>query len=146
MGNRAVITFAAQPEIGIYVHWNGGPESVWGFALAAEQVCRGTPEGEADYSFARLVECIGTYFGGNLSLGVGLTKRLDTDNGDNGTYRIGSAWTEIEQSKGSKGAKWHKVEAPTGEDLVKTHAIRDMILAKREAAAAVEVSEHPPLH
>lgn len=140
MGNRAVITFAASPTIGIYVHWNGGPESITGFCMAAQEVCRSTPGEEPDYSFARLVECIGTYFGGNLSLGVGLTSRLDTDNGDNGTYRVGPGWLDIEQStNGKKGSIWQKIADLSAKDQAKAEAIKANILGKREAAAAADM-------
>ena len=35
MGNRAFITVGDGPEVGTYLHWNGGPESVYAFADAA---------------------------------------------------------------------------------------------------------------
>ena len=92
MGNRAVIAFqeenwrAVQPDsLGIYLHWNGGPESVVAFLDAAEKL---GVRREDEYGAARLCQIIGNWFGGTLSLGVGKCRNMDTDNGDNGTYVV----------------------------------------------------------
>jgi len=37
---------------------------------------------------ARLTQIISNFFGGTLSIGVGIYKRMDTDNYDNGVYWI----------------------------------------------------------
>ena len=91
MGNRAVIAFqeenwnTVQPDsVGIYLHWNGGPDSVTAFLDAAKQLGV-RPD---DYGVARLCQIIGNWFGGTLSLGIGKCRTLDTDNGDNGTYVV----------------------------------------------------------
>lgn len=85
MGNRAVIQFGeAKDAIGIYLHWNGGPESVAAFLAAAEKF-QVRPD---DYGVAKLCQIIGNFLGGTLSLGVGLARNLDRDNGDNGTYIV----------------------------------------------------------
>ena len=91
MGNRAVIAFESMPSIGIYVHWNGGEESVLAFLEATKR--RGARAGDTTYGFARLTQTIGDYFCRGketelLSVGVGPMDRLDTE-GDNGTYWIG---------------------------------------------------------
>ena len=92
MGNRAVIALqeenwrAVQPDsLGIYLHWNGGPESVVAFLDAAEKL---GVRREDEYGAARLCQIIGNWFGGTLSLGVGTCRNMDTDNGDNGTYVV----------------------------------------------------------
>lgn len=82
MGNRAVIQF--KDGTGIYLHWNGGPESVLAFLDAAKTFKLRND----DYGQARLIQIIGNFFGGSLSLGVGKASTLDRDNGDNGTYRV----------------------------------------------------------
>ena len=41
---------------------------------------------------ARLTQIIANYFGGSTSIGIGLVRNLDYDNGDNGTYLIGGDW------------------------------------------------------
>ena len=107
MGNRAVIAFqeenwrTVQPEsVGIYLHWNGGPESVTAFLTAAKELGV-RPD---DYGVARLCQIIGNWFGGTLSLGVGPCRELDTDNGDNGTYVVDFkqyGWTIARRIHGS---------------------------------------------
>ena len=90
MGNRAVISVGTSPgSTGIYLHWNGGPESVLAFLHAARALKVRAPEGDSSYAMARLTQIIGNFFGGTLSLGIGKVSELDTNNGDNGHYIIG---------------------------------------------------------
>ena len=86
MGNRAVITTRAK-EIGVYLHWNGGRDSVEAFLEYCKLKGYRTPE-EDDYGWARLCQVIGNFFGGTTSVGIDLYDNLDTDNGDNGVYVI----------------------------------------------------------
>lgn len=95
MGNRAVITTVGEDKnrIGIYLHWNGGPESVLAFLQAAKQLGVRSPKNDGAYGaycFARLTQIIANYLGGNLSIGVGTIDHLDCDNFDNGMYEIGA--------------------------------------------------------
>ena len=83
MGNRAVITNNIN-GMGIYLHWNGGRDSVEAFLKYCELKGYRTD----DYGMARLTQVIANFFGGTDSIGVDLCSRLDTDNGDNGTYII----------------------------------------------------------
>ena len=92
MGNRAVIAFQdeshdeVQPDsVGIYLHWNGGPESVTAFLDAAKEL---GVRREDEYGAARLCQVIGNWFGSTLSLGIGVCRNMDIDNGDNGTYVV----------------------------------------------------------
>ena len=92
MGNRAVIAFQSadldkvRPDtVGIYLHWNGGPDSVHAFVDAAKEL---GVRREDEYGAARLCQIIGNWFGGTISLGIGPCGKLDTDNGDNGTYVV----------------------------------------------------------
>jgi hypothetical protein len=93
MGNRAVIAFVNDKgekdknSVGIYLHWNGGRDSVEGFlAYAKKQGVRGNTD--SSYCVARLAQIIGNTFGGTLSVGVGIVKNLDCDNYDNGVYWV----------------------------------------------------------
>lgn len=86
MGNRAVIT-TRDKKIGVYLHWNGGRDSVEAFLKYCELKGYRTPEHD-NYGWARLCQVIGNYFGGELSLGIDLYSSLDKDNGDNGVYII----------------------------------------------------------
>ena len=82
MGNRAVVLFDDQP-FGVYLHWNGGPESVLAFLEAAN--------GEKPADLVGFVQTVANFFGyeqEQLSLYVEPIARLDMDNGDNGTYHV----------------------------------------------------------
>ena len=91
MGNRAVITTKENFDnngVGIYVHWNGGRDSVEAFLKYCELKGFRSPETD-DYGWARLAQVIANYFGGDgLSIGVNRVDHLDCANGDNGTYFI----------------------------------------------------------
>ena len=85
MGNRAVIQFT-DTDLGIYLHWNGGRNSVEAFlALAKEAQIRTT---DTSYRMSRLCQIIGNALGGTESLGIDLVSNLDCDNCDNGTYIV----------------------------------------------------------
>jgi len=90
MGNRAVIAFVNDKgeqdknSVGIYLHWNGGRDSVEGFLQTAKDY--GIRSGS--YGFARLTQIITNNFPGTLSVGVDMLKNLDCDNFDNGVYWV----------------------------------------------------------
>lgn len=86
MGNRAVIT-TKDKKIGVYLHWNGGRDSVEAFLKYCDLKGYRPPEYDC-YGWARLCQVIGNFFGGGLSLGIDQYDRLDKDNGDNGVYVI----------------------------------------------------------
>lgn len=86
MGNRAVIT-TREKKLGIYLHWNGGRDSVEAF-LEYCKLQRFTSPDRDFYGWSRLCQVIGNFFGGANSLGLDEYNRLDTDNWDNGTYII----------------------------------------------------------
>ncbi len=97
MGNRAVIRFGyGDDALGIYLHWNGGEESVKAFLDAAKEYGVRGPEGDRSYCVARVAQIIGNFFGGTTSVGVDLARKLDEDNGDNGTFVVGKNF-EIEK-------------------------------------------------
>lgn len=90
MGNRAVITTRKDFDnngIGVYVHWNGGRDSVNAFLTYCAMKDYREPEKDC-YGWARLCQVIGNYFGGTTSVGIDTINHLDCDNGDNGTYII----------------------------------------------------------
>lgn len=98
MGNRAVLTSFKGSEalyggvisndyLGIYLHWNGGRDSVEAFLKYCE--LQDIPSIEkGDYALARMCQVIGNFFGGTLSIGIDKLNKLDYDNGDNGVYVI----------------------------------------------------------
>ena len=92
MGNRAVITFAPKGEaaIGVYVHWNGGRESVKAFIDTCKARGYRCPVRDASYAMAGLVGVIREFFDHSaLNVGVDMLSRLDCDNYDNGVYQVG---------------------------------------------------------
>ena len=88
MGNRAVITTEAK-KIGVYMHWNGGRDSVGPLVHYCKILGVRKPE-DCVYGFARLCQVIGNFFNDEqcLSVGIGPLDELDCDNGDNGLYII----------------------------------------------------------
>ena len=90
MGNRAVIgikdnDIKKENTPCIYLHWNGGRDSVEGFLEAHHKLgMRGAED--KPYALARLTQIIANAMGGELSIGVGIYSQLDTDNYDNGVY------------------------------------------------------------
>ena len=86
MGNRAVIT-TRDKKLGVYLHWNGGRDSVEGFLKYCKLKGYRCPENDC-YGWARLCQVIGNFFGGDCSVGIDLYDRLDLNNGDNGVYII----------------------------------------------------------
>lgn len=90
MGNRAVITTKANMDnngVGVYLHWNGGRDSVRAFLKYCELKGYRAPS-EDNYGWARLCQVIGNFFGGSTSLGIDTVNHLDCNNWDNGVYLI----------------------------------------------------------
>lgn len=85
MGNRAVIT-TPEKKIGLYLHWNGGRDSVEPMLKYCEM--KGYRAPGDSYGWARLAQVAGNFFGGSLSVGIDLYENLDADNWDNGVYII----------------------------------------------------------
>ena len=98
MGNRTVITTKEGFEnnsLGIYLHWNGGRDSVEAFLKYCELKGYRSPS-EDNYGWARLCQVIGNFFGGSLSVGIDVVSNLDCNNGDNGTYII-NGWKIVDR-------------------------------------------------
>lgn len=95
MGNRAVIQMEDNP-LEIYLHWNGGRDSVEPIVdYAREQGVR-----TGDYGVARLCQIIGNTLGGTLSLGVAPKGSYSGDE-DNGTYVLDNEFNIV----GRKGLR-----------------------------------------
>jgi hypothetical protein len=88
MGNRAIIT-TKEKKTAIYLHWNGGRDSVEGFLTYCRLMGFRSPETD-EYGFARLVQVVANFFGADgLSVGVG---PFTGSAGDNGIYIVGDNW------------------------------------------------------
>lgn len=104
MGNRAVITASKaldiknSTDIGIYLHWNGGRDSVEAFLKYCELKQYRTPDTD-NYGWARLCQVIANFFGGSTSIGIDKCCNLDCNNGDNGVYII-SGWKIVDRKYG----------------------------------------------
>jgi hypothetical protein len=101
MGNRATVIFDNGQRISpaIYLHWNGGPESVYAFLGELDR--RGV-RADSEYDAARFVQLIGEFFDGReeftgLSLGIvngpseitaDALDKVESDHGDNGFYVV----------------------------------------------------------
>ena len=104
MGNRAVVVFTDEnwnnPGPAVYLHWNGGPDSIYAFLSELDR--RKARQGnDMAYQVARFIHVIGDYFdkdeAGSTSLGVmdapkeisseGLADLCDIGS-DNGVYVV----------------------------------------------------------
>ena len=83
MGNRAIIKAEGNNNKAVYLHWNGGRDSVEGFLKYCE--LKGFRSFEDDYGMARFCQTVGNFLGGGLSLGI-----MDSvgSPGDNGVYVV----------------------------------------------------------
>jgi hypothetical protein len=134
MGNRAVLTFEAMPDVGIYVHWNGDPESVLAFIDATKDHGSRPPGNDPTYALARLVQTITLFFDGGLSVGIGPTNRLDCDNYDNGQYWIDNDWGISRRSYPDRGPV--SLADLRGTDLARYSGIYESLRAKLAAPKA----------
>ena len=129
MGNRAVIatTTMLEPknstETAIYLHYNGGRDSVEAFLQYCKLKGYRPPEVD-NYGWARLCQVIGNFFGGSLSIGIDKCCNLDCNNGDNGTYII-KDWEIV----GRKYAPWSEQHS---------HDMTDMLIAIDKAQPVKE--------
>jgi hypothetical protein len=117
MGNRAVITIKPHygktydNQLGIYVHWNGGRDSIEAFLKYCELQGFRSPSSD-NYGMARLVQVIANFFGGDgLSIGSDICKNLDCDNYDNGVYLIQN-WKIVDRDhfSGTEQSEYELVE------------------------------------
>ena len=110
MGNRAVVCFDKfkPTRIAIYLHWNGGRDSIEAF-LKATRILMGDRLGDESYAQARFIQVIGTAMVGNLSFGIGTCKQYGKDQ-DNGVYVIDSETMTI---KDRIFSDWYEEEGET---------------------------------
>ena len=121
MGNRAVIAFVDdngkqnKNSVGIYLHWNGGRDSVEGFLQTAKDY--GLRSGS--YGVARLTQIIANGLGGTLSLGVDMLKNLDCDNFDNGVYWVDQNFDIVDREYTPNRDTWSEQKEYPLADFVK---------------------------
>lgn len=83
-------------KVGIYLHWNGGRNSIQGF-LDYCKIKEHRDPTDDNYGMARLIQVIANFFGGTTSIGVDTLNHLDCDNYDNGVYIIGPGWKIVDR-------------------------------------------------
>jgi len=93
MGNRCLIAFKEKEskkkkeEVPcIYLHWNGGRDSVEAFLDASKRL--GVRTNDQFYGMARMTQIISNYLGGTLSIGVSNVGDWDLGFLDNGVYWV----------------------------------------------------------
>ena len=97
MGNRAILK-TRRGNRGVYLHCNGGRDSIEAFLKYCE--LKGFRNFEDDYGMARFCQVAGNFFGGTLCIGI--TDSIKSP-GDNGVYII-KGWEIVgrEDFKGSE--------------------------------------------
>lgn len=84
MGNRAIIKAEGNDNKAVYLHWNGGRDSVEAFLKYCE--LRGFRGFDDPYGMARFCQVVGNFFGPDgLSLGI---MDCAESHGDNGVYIV----------------------------------------------------------
>jgi hypothetical protein len=93
MGNRCLIAFKEKEskkkkeEVPcIYLHWNGGRDSVEAFLDASKRL--GVRTNDQFYGMARMTQIISNYLGGTLSIGISNVGDWDLGFLDNGVYWV----------------------------------------------------------
>jgi len=104
MGNRAIVK-PVDKNYGVYLHWNGGINSVTGFLeyCKLKQYRPFGCAGSDGYGIARFCQVVGNFFGGGLSIGIEDLDPYKDDYGwslDNGIYII-DGW-DIVDHKGDE--------------------------------------------
>ena len=93
MGNRAIITTRENYKndgAGIYLHWNGGRDSVEAFLTYCRKKGYRDPVSDDEYALAPLVQVVANFFGGATSVGIVNARCMAGD--DNGVYIVGENW------------------------------------------------------
>lgn len=136
MGNRAVITTEYNFKnngVGVYLHWNGGRDSVEAFLNYCKMKGYRAPEDDC-YGWARLCQVVGNFFGGGLSVGIDTVDRLDCNNYDNGVYIIEN-WEIVDR-------KYHTGSEQSGYDLKEMMIGIDKCMPESEQAGKEAIEKY----
>lgn len=146
MGNRAVITTRENFEnngIGIYLHWNGGRDSVEAFLKYCELKGYRRPDKD-NYGWARLCQVIGNFFGGANSVGIDVINKLDCDNWDNGVYII-EGWKivgrEFFEGREQMNYKLEEMLMDIDKNMPKDEQLGEYITAKEVPVNEVKIGD-----
>lgn len=86
MGNRAIIT-NKEKKVAVYLHWNGGRDSVEAFL----EYCKLHGYSSGEYGISRFVQTVANFFGGGSSIGVlpyTGDRKMAKYGDDNGVYIV----------------------------------------------------------
>ena len=137
MGNRAVITQSTASNAPcIYLHWNGGADSVKGFLAVAKNFdITGSPTEQMDI----LAELLAKHFF-NCEVNQKTVYRQeygssDTDNYDNGVYLIDSKWDLVDRlyKRYPEQKQWDSKEI--AQEILKNVLADSLGLERKEQAA-----------
>ncbi len=108
MGNRGFIRGKDSNGCGVYLHWNGGLDSVVNFLEYCKlKGYRGFGEDDG-YACARLVQVIANWFGGALSVGV-YPNYMEDIGCDNGSFIV-EGWDIVARKYPYEGYEDEDVE------------------------------------
>jgi hypothetical protein len=133
MGNRAVIAIKdkyveKENTPCLYLHWNGGRDSVQSFLDVHNELgMRGAED--PSYALARLTQIICNALGGELSCGITIYSRADTDNGDNGVYwldNVDEKLSIVEREFAPEVEQTYHLKQEGGAEAMKNSVIRCM--------------------
>jgi len=121
MGNRATVIFTdgnGSFSPAVYLHWNGGPESIYGFL---NEMDRRHIRTDQYYECARFIHIVGDFFDQDevdgLSLGVTNApksatlkdlEKVDVDYSDNGLYLVNRVAKPLKMRRFKEGYKKDK--------------------------------------
>lgn len=152
MGNRAIIT-TPERELGLYLHWNGGRDTVEPLLDYCKLKGYRSPKEDPSYAFARMAQVMGNFFGGTLSVGImPYTTDEAMDPGDNGIYVI-DGWEIAERIESEYDEEWKFVgmrpvgpdDEQTGHDPEQMLRDLDASMPEGERLGAYLSSEEVPL-
>lgn len=92
MGNVAIIKAKGNDNKAVYLHWNGGRDSIEAFLKYCE--LRGFRSFNDDYGMARFVQVVSNFLGAD-GLSIGITDHVESC-GDNGVYVI-DGWEIVDR-------------------------------------------------
>lgn len=84
MGNRAIVKAKGDSKKAVYLHWNGGRDSIEAFLKYCE--LRGFSGFNSEYGMARFCQVVSNFFGAD-GLSIGITNNVESCD-DNGVYVI----------------------------------------------------------
>ena len=109
MGNRAIVKPEGQ-DIGVYLHWNGGIDSVTAFLKYCE--LRDFRSFEDSYGLARFTQVVTNFFGGGLSVGIETGVKETKEYAewiDNGIYVV-KGWEIVRRIGGFEGREGYDLD------------------------------------